>query len=195
MTSKETILKIYWKRLAKRKRGKKETVFRCPRIAYSAAVLTEDPKLEELFIDTHRSIKRYDDEFRQAFDSARREIYVNAHKAHDEKYPCDGVRWTPQQHSDYNDMEKSIEEETTQVKGELEEILGRKKEHHKRVIAPMRRNLIKWRRQDKEREEHDARLKSFSYDGPRFPPPLLSKEDEREFKEKYGLTTQWTEDK
>jgi hypothetical protein len=94
MTSKETILNIYWKRLAKRKRGRKETVLRCPRIAYRAAVLTEDFKLAELFIDTHQSIKRYDDEFRQAFDSARRAIYDKAHKAHDEKYPDDGNLWS-----------------------------------------------------------------------------------------------------
>ena len=87
MTSKETILNIYWTKLSKGKRGKKETVFRCPRIAYQAAVLTEDPKLEELFIDTHSSIKRYDDEFRQAFDSARREIHNSAHEAHRAKYP------------------------------------------------------------------------------------------------------------
>lgn len=92
-------------------------------------------------------------------------------------------------------MEKSIELDTAQKKGELEEILGRKRERHKRVITPMRRNLIKWRRWDKEIEERDtiSQSRSFSDDGPRVPPPLLSKEDEREFKDKYGLTTRWTE--
>jgi hypothetical protein len=194
MTSNERILKIYWKRLAKRKRGKKETVFRCPRIAYRAAILTEDPKLEELFIDTHRSIKRYDDDFRQAFDFARREIYEIAHEAHDEKYPGNEIRWAPQQPSDYENMEKSIEADTAQKKGELEEILNRKKERHKRVIMPMRRNLIKWRRQDKEIKEREGELQMFSDDGPRIPPPLLSEEELMEFKEKYGLTTQWSED-
>lgn len=197
MPSNETILKIYWKRLAKRKRGKKETVLRCPRISYRAAVLTGDFKLAKLFIDTHSSIRRYDDEFRESFDSARREIYDKAHKAHDEKYPREegNPTWAQEKWLDYKDMEKSIELDTAQKKGELEELLGWKKEHHKRVITPMRRDLIASLKWNDERNERDARFQRHSDDGPRVPPPLLSGEELREFKDKYGLTTRWTEDK